>query len=78
MVLLSGYENDLYNDYLTRTRGWHKRRFKTTTRGNNGKDFEREEIIWFNERYYTALRFGRVPVRLSAKENQYKKVNPKR
>ena len=78
MVLLSGYENDLYNDYLTRARGWHKRRIKATTRGNNGKDCEREEIIWLNERHYTALRFGRVPVRLSAKESRYKKVNPKR
>jgi DNA adenine methylase len=78
MVLLSGYENDLYDDYLTRTRGWRKRRIKTATRGHNGKDFEREEIVWFNERYCNALKVGRVPVRLSAKESRYRKVNPRR
>jgi len=78
MVFLSGYENDLYNDYLTRAQGWHKRRIKTTTRGHNGKDSEREEILWFNEQYSSALRSGRVPVRLSAKESRFKKVNPER
>lgn len=78
MVLLSGYENDLYDDYLTATRGWHKRRIRTTTRGHNGKDSEREEIIWRNGKYHNALKAGRVPVRLSAKESGYRKVNPKR
>jgi len=78
MVFFSGYENDLYNDYLTRANGWHKRRIKTTTRGNNGKDYEREEIIWYNEQYFDALRSGRVPVRLSEKERRYKKLNPER
>ncbi|MFH1969037.1 MAG: hypothetical protein ABIJ53_01825 [Verrucomicrobiota bacterium] len=78
MVFLSGYENDLYNDYLTHTKGWYKRRIKTTTRGHNGKDFEREEIVWYNQNYCDALQSGRVPVRLSAKERRYKKVNPER
>lgn len=78
MVFLSGYENDLYDDYLTRPQGWRKRRMKTTTRGHNGKDFEREEILWVNERYYSALRSKRVPVRLSAKESRQHKVNPSR
>lgn len=78
MVLLSAYENDLYDAYLTRARGWHKKRMKTTTRGHNGKDLEREEIIWFNERYYKALRSRRVPVHLSAEEKRNHKVNPKR
>ena len=78
MVFLSGYENDLYNDYLTCANGWHKRRIKTTTRGHNGKDSKREEIIWCNEKYSNALKSGRVPVHLSAKERRYKKVNPER
>lgn len=78
MVLLSAYENDLYDAYLTRARGWRKRLMKTTTRGNNGKDSEREEIIWFNEPYYNALKAGRISVRLSAKESRYRKVNPRR
>jgi DNA adenine methylase len=78
MVLLSGYENDLYNDYLTPANGWHKRRIKATTRGHNGKDSERQEIVWHNEQYANAAKSGRVPVRLSAKERRDKKVNPKR
>ena len=78
MVLLSGYENDLYNDYLTYAGGWHMRRIKTATRGHNGKDSEREEIIWYNQQYADAVRSKRVPIRLSAKERRYKKVNPER
>lgn len=78
MVFLSGYENDLYNDYLTPANGWHKRQIKATTRGHNGKDSERQEIVWYNEKYVHAVKSGRVPVRLSAKERQEKKVNPKR
>lgn len=78
MVFLSGYENDLYNDYLTHAKGWYKQRIKTTTRGHNGKDFEREEIVWYNQYYCDALKSGQVPVRLSAKERRYKKVNPER
>ena len=78
MVFLSGYENDLYNDYLTRANGWRKRKIKTTTRGHNGKDAEREEIVWCNKQYSDALKSGRIPVRLSAKERRNKKVNPER
>jgi DNA adenine methylase len=78
MVFLSGYENGLYNDYLTPANGWHKQRIKATTRGHNGKDSERQEIVWYNEKYTNAVKSGRVPVRLSAKERQQNKVNPKR
>ncbi len=78
MVFLSGYENDLYNDYLTPANGWHKRRIKTATRGHNGKDSKRQEIVWYNERYANAVKSGRVPVRLSAKERYNNKVNPER
>ncbi|MGO9246361.1 MAG: DNA adenine methylase [Verrucomicrobiia bacterium] len=78
MVFISGYESDLYNDYLTRARGWHKRCLKTTTRGHNGKDSEREEIIWHNQQYSHALKAGRVTLHLSAKERRYRKVNPER
>ena len=78
MLFISGYESDLYNDYLTHARGWQKRRFKTTTRGHNGKDSEREEIIWHNQQYSDALKSGRVPVHFSAKEKRYGKLNPER
>lgn len=78
MVLISGYKNDLYQDYLTKDRGWQKRTTKTTTRGHNGKDSAREEIVWFNAQYANARKFKRVPVRLSSDEKKYGKVNPGR
>jgi DNA adenine methylase len=78
MVLISAYENDLYQDYLTKDRGWQRRTTKTTTRGNNGKDSKREEIVWFNEQYASARKSNRIPVRLSRNEKKYGKVNPKR
>ena len=78
MVFISGYESDLYNDYLTHVRGWQKRRFKTTTRGHNGKDSEREEIVWHNLPYANAMKSGRVALHLSAKEKRYRKLNPER
>ncbi len=78
MVLISGYQNDLYREYLQPDHGWRKRVMKTTTRSNNGKNFDREEIIWFNEKYHNAAKSGRVPVHLSRKENDQRKVNPKR
>jgi DNA adenine methylase len=78
MVLISGYQNDLYQDYLAKDRGWRKRTTKTTTRGHNGKDSDREEIVWFNEQYQTARRSKRIPVRFSGNETDNGKVNPKR
>jgi DNA adenine methylase len=78
MVFLSGYENDLYNDYLTAANGWHKRRIETATRGHNGKDSKRQEIVWHNAQYTDAVKSRRVPIRLSASERAYKKVNPER
>jgi DNA adenine methylase len=78
MVLISGYENDLYQDYLTKDRGWQERTTKTTTRGHTGKDSEREEFVWFNERFATARKSKRIPLRFSQNERNYGKVNPKR
>ena len=78
MVFLSGYENALYNDYLKPATGWHKCKINATTRGHNGKDCRRQEIIWYNDQYANAVRTGRVPVHLSAMERRDKKVNPKR
>jgi DNA adenine methylase len=78
MVFLSGYKSDLYDDYLTSTRGWRKLRIKTTTRGHNGQDSKREEILWFNKQYSNAVKSGRVPVRLSTEEKRNKKLNPER
>jgi DNA adenine methylase len=78
MVLISGYKNDLYHEYLTKARGWQKRTTKTTTRGHNGKDSEREEIVWFNQQYQAVRQSGRIPVHFSQKEREHGKLNPKR
>lgn len=78
MVFLSGYENDLYNDYLTSADGWLKRKLDTTTRGIDGKNFARQEIVWYNAQYRSALKSKRVPINLSAYERQQRKVNPVR
>lgn len=78
MVFISGYESELYSDYLTPTRGWHERRFKTTTRGHNGKNSDREEIVWYNRQYLQAVQAARIPIHLSEKEKRYRKLNPER
>lgn len=78
MVLISGYESELYNELLTSEKGWHRRQIKATTRGHNGKDSERTEIVWVNKQYMNVLKSGRVPLRFSAAEKKHKKVNPER
>lgn len=44
-IIISGYESDLYNDYLS---GWYKERFKSHT--ITGK--QREEVVWRNYEMY--------------------------
>jgi DNA adenine methylase len=78
MVLLSGYDNQLYNKYLHASGGWHKRTLATTTRGHNGQNFAREEVLWSNKAYQQAQASNRVPIHLSAQERRYKKINPER
>jgi hypothetical protein len=64
----SGYQNDLYDMLLSGERGWAKESLKATTKGNNGKCFERHEVLWFNSAYSETLRSGRLPLRLSKRE----------
>jgi DNA adenine methylase len=78
MIFISGYENELYDAYLTQSCGWDKRLIETTTRGHNGKDAGRVEVIWSNQQFQRAVASGRVPIRLSAREKKLNKVNPKR
>jgi DNA adenine methylase len=78
MIFISGYENELYDTYLTENRGWDKRLIETTTRGHNGKDADRIEVIWSNKPFQRAVASGRVPIRLSAREKKLNKINPKR
>jgi DNA adenine methylase len=78
MVFISGYQHELYDLYLTPKRGWSKETIAATTKGNNGKSFQRVEVIWFNESYSLARDRGRLPLRLSKEESKNNKVNPKR
>lgn len=78
MVFISGYHSDLYQSYLSPELGWTKDVIKATTKGHNGKSFERQEVIWFNRAYSDAKLLGQVPVRLNKKELSNWKVNPER
>ena len=78
MVFISGYQNDLYDKSLTERNGWTRQSLKATTKGNNGKSFDREEVVWFNAVYEKAITSGRVPLHFSAKERRNMKVNPER
>jgi DNA adenine methylase len=78
MIFISGYENALYNKCLVEGNGWSKQVIRATTRGNNGKNSEREELIWFNPIYRNALETQRIPLRLSEKESHNRKINPLR
>ena len=78
MVLVSGYDNPLYNKYLTKARGWTRTAIKTHTRDTKGKDLYRTEILWKNRHFVKAACSGRVPIRLTARERAYDKVNPTR
>jgi len=78
MIFISGYDNPLYRKHLTRKRGWRKRRILTATRGHNGKDSQRVEVVWCNKHFVNALKSGRSAVRLSKMERKHNKINPKR
>ncbi|MDE0410837.1 MAG: hypothetical protein OXI37_01270, partial [Gammaproteobacteria bacterium] len=78
MILLSGYENDLYNSLLTTNNGWVKQNIETHTRDTTGKDFARTEVLWMNSHFVKAKKANRIPIRLKAKERAEKKLNPPR
>ena len=78
MLLLSGYQNDLYDEVLTAEKGWTKVAIETHTRDTTGTDFGRTEILWMNAQYRRAERDERVPIRLNKKEREQNKLNPSR
>lgn len=47
-ILISNYDLDLYNKYLTPERGWSKMEFETTTSVGGKKGNKRTEILWWN------------------------------
>ena len=78
MLLISGYENDLYNTVLTAENGWSKKTIETHTRDTTGKGFARTEVLWMNAQCVRAKMLSEVPIELSAKERKDNKVNPPR
>lgn len=78
MILISGYENDLYDNYLTENNGWTKTEIKAYTKITTGKQYTKTEVLWKNAYFEKALRTGRVPIRLSKKEKNNGKINPPR
>lgn len=78
MILLSGYDNNLYKKTLKTADGWKTRRIKTVTRDTTGRDYARTEVLWVNSQFVKAKASGRVPIRLSKKEKKGNKINPSR
>jgi len=78
MLLLSGYENELYDGLLRPGNGWKKVQIETHTRDTKGKDYARTEMLWMNRQFVKAQSSGRVPIRLSQKEKSNNKINPTR
>lgn len=78
MLLISAYENALYDRLLTPKDGWKKWRIHTHTRDTTGKDYERTEVLWMNAAFVKARAQGRVPIRLSEAERSQNKINPAR
>lgn len=78
MMMISGYDNELYNSLLTEKLGWTKLEIYTSTRDTSGKDYPRTEVIWRNQSCYSAKISNKVPIELSLKEIQHNKVNPSR
>lgn len=78
MILISGYENDLYRNLLTPDKGWSKKNIETHTRDTTGKDIARTEVLWMNAQFVKAKKMNRVPIRLKAKERRENKLNPSR
>jgi DNA adenine methylase len=78
MVLISGYENQLYSSLLSPKRGWRKTKIETHTRDTKGRNHPRTEVLWKNKFFIKAERENKVPIRLTAEEKAQNKINPSR
>lgn len=78
MIVISNYDNRLYQKYLNRNTEWKRKLIRTKTRDTEGRDFERVEVLWMNRQFVKAKETDRVPIRLSKKERHNQKVNPPR
>ena len=78
MILISGYQNDLYDDILTESKGWAKSVISTHTGDVTGKKYARKEILWMNSKFRKAKEENKILIRLNKKERKDGKINPPR
>jgi DNA adenine methylase len=78
MMLISAYENAMYDEMLKAAAGWEKLKIQTHTRDTTGKNYSRTEVLWMNPIFVSAKKNGRVPIRLSKNERLSNKLNPPR
>lgn len=78
MLLVSGYENELYAEVLTADRGWERVGIDTATRDTTGRDYPRTEVLWMNSVFVKARRSEKLPLRLTRREIREGKINPPR
>ncbi|MDP3541640.1 MAG: DNA adenine methylase [Elusimicrobiota bacterium] len=78
MILISGYNNHVYNSILTKEHGWTKKLIFTTTRDTRGHDHKRTEVLWKNKAFEKARKSRQIPIHLSKMEREQNKVNPAR
>ena len=50
-IMISGYESEMYNEYLQR---WHKERFASCAEGGRA----RQEVVWMNYEYGSQMALG--------------------
>lgn len=53
-VMISGYESDMYNEYLC---SWHKEYFQSCAEHNG----TRQEVVWMNYEHNTQISFADIP-----------------
>ena len=68
MMLVSGYDNELYRSIHTPERGWKRIEIDTYTRDTTGKNYARTEVLWKDKYFLKAEKSGKVPIRLTSKE----------
>ena len=78
MLLISGYQNELYDELLSENRGWIKQTVCTQTRDTSGNDYTRTEVLWINSSFLQARDAGKVPIQLTEAEKKVNKINPSR
>ena len=78
MIMISGYKSKTYTELLEERGGWQRIELHAATQTTNGDRLGRQEMLWMNGVATSALRSGRVGIRLTKKEKRDGKVNPTR